>query len=662
MLATGAALLSVLLNRVTIGIGQRMVGDLRAQLVQHLQGMSLGFYGRRPASDLVYRVAFDTFAVQAMAMNGLFPLLTALVLLAGMTAVMLRMNPLLAGIFLAVAPLLFVAIRLLGRRIAGLATEVRESESRFLSETQRGVGAIHVVQAFTAEPRERERVLAASARALSAANRLYVFETSYSGVINVLVACGTAAVLWAGGLFGLAGRLTAGDLVVFVSYLAALYAPINSIAQTMGLVQSSAAGARRVFEILDQESAVRDRPGARALEAPRGNIRFEDVGFEYPGGSFALRGVSFEATAGALVAVVGPTGAGKSTLMSLLPRFHDPTQGRILFDGTDLRELQLRSLRGAIGIVPQEPLLFPATLEENVRYGRPEASEAELRQALEVAGVASFAAELSRGLATPVGPEGQALSQGQMQRVTIARALLKDPRLLILDEPTSALDAETETYVMSGIARAMEGRTTFVIAHRLSTVKRADLVLVLEAGRLVETGTFESLRRAGGTFQRMHDALALYADAEPRGRSRMRRAVVLGLMGRYPMAGMAWQVLHHVLGFERFGLECYYVENSGAPPYSPRRGVRRRLRPGERAFPGRHIRASRPRRALDLLGFAGGRVARPRQGQGRRAASRSGPRGQPLRGLGARSPAAAPGLPDLHRDRSHLRAGQDRER
>jgi ATP-binding cassette subfamily B protein/subfamily B ATP-binding cassette protein MsbA len=511
-LQTALAAIGFLLNRSTISIGQRMVGDLRIELVTHLHGLSLGFFGRRPTADLAYRIAFDTYALQSMAMNGVFPLLTAALLLVGMTAVMIRMNPTLAVIFLGVAPLLFVAIHLFGRRIARLAEEMRKRESRLLSEAERGVGSIHVVQAFTAETRERDRVMRASSSSLDSALRLYLFETGYSGLVNVILALGTAAVLYVGGVLALAGGVTAGDIVVFVTYLASLYGPINSISQTVGLVQEASAGARRAFEILDTEPEVRDAPDARPLAGIRGGLRFEGVRFAYEAHpssgveEFVLRDISFEAGPGQLVAIVGPTGAGKTTLVSLIPRFYDPIHGRIRLDGVDLRDLRVRSLRAQIGLVPQEPVLLPATLAENVRYGRPDATDEDLERAIELAGVAEFVRKLPQGLDTPIGPEGQGLSQGQKQRITIARALLKDPRILILDEPTSGLDAETEAYVMSGIERAMKGRSTFVIAHRLSTVRRADLVLVLDQGRLVETGSYESLRHAGALFQRLHEA------------------------------------------------------------------------------------------------------------------------------------------------------------
>jgi len=506
-----SALLTVRFNRDTIALGQRMVNDLRAELGSHLHGLSPGFVGRRQTTDLVYRVAFDTFAVQSILMNAVFPLVTALLLLTGMLLVVVRLNLVLACVFFSVLPILFVVVRGLSRRMSGLSTSTRETESLFLSETQRDLAAIHVVQAFTAERAEHDRVMQASTNALRSALRLHVFETGYSGVVSVVTALGTAIVLLVGGGLGLRGQLSAGDLVVFVSYLASVYAPIYSITSTIGLVQAGAAGAHRVFEILDEVPDVRNAADARRLAVVDGRLAVDHVSFSYAQGGFALRDVSLEIQPGTMCAIVGPTGAGKTTLASLIPRFFDPQVGHVRLDGVDLRMLELEFLRRQIGIVPQAPVLFPASLADNIRYGSPVASLAEVERAGEVAGVAEFVGGLSEGYATIIGPGGQTLSQGQMQRVGIARALLRDPKILILDEPTSALDTETEAHVMAGIMRATRGRTTIVIAHRLSTVQRADVVAVLEHGRLVEVGDYQTLMHAGGVFQRLHDAQLLVA-------------------------------------------------------------------------------------------------------------------------------------------------------
>jgi ATP-binding cassette subfamily B protein/subfamily B ATP-binding cassette protein MsbA len=423
-----------------------------------------------------------------------------------MGLVMLRMNLLLAAIFFAVGPLLFLTIRLLSGRIATIATEMSERESHLLEETQRDVDAIHIVKAFSAEADERAQVMRASARALASAFRLYFVQTGYAGAVSVLLALGTAAVLYAGGLLGLAGKVTVGDLLVFVSYLAALYSPVDSVSKALGVVQESSAGARRVLEVLDSEPDVRDTRRARALGDVAGALRFEGVSFRYPtqASGLALEEVDFEVEPGSLVALVGPSGAGKSTVVSLIPRFFDPIAGRVLLDETNLRRIRLQSLRNQIGFVPQAPLLFPLSVADNIRYGRPRARPQDVQRAAEIAGITGFAERLPEGLDTELGSGGHVLSQGEAQRVTLARALVRDPRILLLDEPTSALDAETEAQVVAGIERARAGRTTLVIAHRLATVQRADQVLVLEAGRLVERGTFASLREGGGLFSRLY--------------------------------------------------------------------------------------------------------------------------------------------------------------
>jgi ATP-binding cassette subfamily B protein len=492
-------------NAITVQIGHRMVSELRSEMLTHLYGQSLGFFGRRPGTDLAYRVTFDTFAVQSLAINGVLPLLSAAVLVVVMGMVMIRMNLLLAAIFFSVGPLLFLTTRAISGRIARIATEMSERESHLLAETQRDVEAIQIVKAFAAEASERNQVMRASTRALASAFRLYFVQTGYAGAVSVLLALGTAAVLYAGGRLALGGQVTVGDLLVFTSYLAALYAPVDSVSRALGVVQQSSAGARRVFEVLDSEPEVRDDRRALELADVRGAIRFDGVSFAYPNrpDALALDRVSFAAEPGSLVALVGPSGAGKSTLVSLIPRFFDPTDGRVLLDDVDLRDVRLRGLREQIGFVPQAPLLFPLSVADNIRYGRREASDEAVRRAAEIAGVSDFAERLPRGFDTLLGSDGLALSQGESQRITIARALVRDPRILLLDEPTSALDPETEALVVAGIENARVGRTTLVIAHRLATVQRADQVLVLEAGRLVERGSFESLRDAGGLFSRL---------------------------------------------------------------------------------------------------------------------------------------------------------------
>src|SRR5207249_1865348 len=496
--------LGVSSNYATISVGQRMVNDFRSELYAHLQRLSLAFHSRRQVGDLLYRLTADTFAIQTLTMNGFFPVVTSVVLLVGMLAVMLRLDWVLTLIALAIVPLLFLAIAGLSRRITALATDARTKESTLWAIAQRTMGAIRVIQAFTTEEDEHRRFVDSSRASLAANLRLYTFQTVYSAFVNVLVAGGTAAVLWFGAMHVLAGTLTVGEVLVFTSYLASLYAPINSLTSTYGLIQGARVGAERVFEILETAPDLVDGTRELRRDEVHGAVTFEDVRFGYDASRVVLKGIGFHARAGDLVALVGATGAGKTTLVGLIPRFYDPGAGRVLLDSIDVREFRLRALRQQIAMVLQPPLVFPTTLRENVAYGRPDASRAEIAEAVRLAQLEGFVERLPDGLETIVGEAGATLSAGEQLRVTIARALLRDAPLLILDEPTAALDATTEALVMQGLARLMTGRTTFVIAHRLSTVRRADTILVLDDGRIVEQGTFPELVARGGVFARLH--------------------------------------------------------------------------------------------------------------------------------------------------------------
>jgi ATP-binding cassette subfamily B protein len=511
VLSGGVTLLN---NRTTIKIGQRMVNGLRGDLYGHLHRLSPSFHSRREIGDLLYRLTADTFAVQTLAMNCVFPALSALVLLVGMAVIMLRLDWQLTLLALGVCPALALTIRLLDRPIAAAAARVRSEESAVFSLVQRAMGSVRLIQAFTREDEEHRRFMAQSAQSLDAGLRLYTWQTAYAGVVTVVMAAGTAVVLGAGAQLVMQGRLTLGELVVFIAYLAALYAPVNSVVQTWGQVRSSLAGLRRVFEILDVERDLPEGPAVLRLRDARREIAWEGVRFEYAPGRPVLRGVTLRVPRGARVAVVGPTGAGKSTLLSLLPRFADPQAGRVTVGGVDVREYRLRSLRQQIAMVLQPAVVLPVSIAENIALGCPEASRSEVQTAATLACIHDAIARLPGGYDTVVGEQGLTLSEGERQRIAIARALLKDAPILILDEPTSSVDAETEHLIMNGLDRLTVGRTTFIIAHRLSTVRSADIIVVLRDGIIAEQGSFAELQRRDGIFASLYRLQTQTADEE----------------------------------------------------------------------------------------------------------------------------------------------------
>jgi ATP-binding cassette subfamily B protein len=500
----GSGLLALLHNYTTIGVGQRMVNDLRGALYAHLQRLSLAFHSRQKVGDLMYRITADSFAVQTMIMNGLLPIASALVLLAGMLMVLIPIDPLLTLLSLTIVPALFVLIAIFNRRIAVIATEVRERESMVYTLVQWAMSSIKVVQAFTKEEEEYGRFIGASRASLKATLSLYSWQTLYSAAVNTVIAIGTALVVYVGARSVLNGHLSLGQLVVFIAYLAQLYVPVNQITQSWGLIAGARIGATRCFEILDTEADLKDGPRLFPQQGARGTVEWQQVSFRYRPEMPVLREVSLRVERGTKVAIVGATGAGKSTLLSLVPRFFDPSTGTVLIDGVDVRDYQLKSLRQQVAMVLQPPLVFPISVRDNIAYGRPGAGDAEIEQAARLARIHDLITSLPQGYATVLG-DNASLSEGEKQRLTIARAILRDAPILILDEPTSALDVETEAMVMEGIARLTEGRTTFIIAHRLSTVRSADLILVLRDGVIAEQGGFAELLRNGGVFADLYN-------------------------------------------------------------------------------------------------------------------------------------------------------------
>ena len=496
----GTGVLTLLHNYTAIRIGQDMVNDLRGALYAHLQRLSLAFHSRQRVGDLLYRITADSFAVQTMIMNGALPILSALVLLAGMLVVLFPLDPALTVLALTVVPVLFVLIALFNRKIVEIAGDVRATESRVYSLVQWAMSSIKLVQAFTKEEEEHRRFMGASRESLQATLRLYSWQTLYSGTVNLVIAVGTAIVVFAGAQAVISGTLSVGQLIVFISYLAQLYAPINQITQSWGLIAGARVGARKIFEILDTEPDLEDGTQNFPPSGARGEVAWSGVDFRYRADTPILTSIELKVPAGTKIAVVGPTGAGKSTLLGLLPRFYDPSAGSVAIDGIDVREYAMRSLRNQIAMVLQPPLIFPLSARDNIAYGRPGAGDAAIEHAARLARIDDLIASLPAGYDTLLGESGASLSEGEKQRITIARALLRNAPILILDEPTSALDVTTEALVMAGIEGLMAGRTTFVIAHRLSTVQRCDRIVVLRGGVIVEQGTLPELLHLDGFF------------------------------------------------------------------------------------------------------------------------------------------------------------------
>jgi ATP-binding cassette, subfamily B, bacterial len=488
-------------------VGLHMTYNLGEELFAVLQRLSLSFHSRQRTGDLVRRVTTDSRCISDLAVGVFLPVLTSVITLVAMLAVMWSLNPTLALLALFIVPIMGLLMRLFDRPMTERTYAHQQLEGEMMALAEQTLTALPVVQAFGREDHGDGEYRNLAQRTRRALLRAIGSQIQFRVGVDATAAVGSAAIMAFGGFYVLQGTLTVGDLLVFLSYLASLYAPLTAIAYLSSGYASAAARARRIFEVLDVEEGVQDQPGARLLPARREKpaaIEFEDVTFGYESCRPVLNGVSLSAQPGEVIALVGKTGAGKSTLVSLIPRFFDPWEGRILLDGLDIRAIQLASLRAQIALLLQDPFLLPLSVAENIAYGRPNASQGEIVAAAKAASAHAFIEQLPAGYATNVGEEGVLLSGGQRQRLAIARALLKDAPILILDEPTSALDVGTETELLAALERLIVGRTTFVIAHRLSTIERADKIVVLNEGRVVEAGPPQDLLATRGFYHRLH--------------------------------------------------------------------------------------------------------------------------------------------------------------
>ena len=507
---------------LTTSVGQWVMHDLRRTLYSHIQRLSLAYHDNKRTGDLISRVTSDIDAIQSFIASGLLGSFTSLLTLVGMIAVMFWINWAFTLIALSIAPPLFLVVYIYTRRIKEASRAVRKKEGEIVSVVQEVLSSIRVVKAFAREDYEQRRLEEESLESVEIAMHARSLKAKLSPLVEIIVALGTCMVLWFGARLVLNGALLPGSLVVFILYLSRMYKPMQDLSKMTDAYSKAAVGYERIREVLETERQVKDMPGARPAPRLKGGIEFENVSFAYEPSQPILHNVSLRVEPGQVAALVGPSGAGKTTIISLVPRFYDPTSGIVKLDGVDVRRFAQKSIRQQMSFVLQDTLLFHASIWKNIAYGRPEATRGEILRASEIALAHEFIEKMPDGYDTVVGERGLTLSGGQRQRIAIARAVIRNAPILILDEPSTGLDAESEKLVFEALDRLMEGRTSIVIAHRLSTIRRADVVFVVKDGEIIESGKHDDLLQLGGLYaefyalQASHDDDTITVDSTPR--------------------------------------------------------------------------------------------------------------------------------------------------
>jgi len=505
VIAAAGALSSYAEKYLTTSVGQWVMHDLRGILYHHIQRLSLAYHDHKSTGDLISTVTADIDSIQDFISQALLGILVNVLTLVGMLAVMFYLNWRFTLIALSITPFLFLVVYTYTRRIKQASRALRKKEGEVVSVVAEVLGSIRVVKAFAREDYEEARLAQQSLENVEIALRARSLKSKLAPVVQVIVAVGTCLVLWYGVNLVLTEQMTSGSLLVFLLYLGKMYKPMRDLSKMTDTMSKAAVGYERIHAVIETENEVRNLPGAKKAPNLKGAIEFEHVDFGYDKRYPTLTDVNLKVEPGQLAALVGPTGAGKSTITGLIGRFYDPQKGVVKIDGEDIRKYKMKSLRRQMSFVLQETLLFRAPVWQNIAYGKPEATREEILRAAELANADEFIKNMPQQYDTMVGEKGVTLSGGQRQRIAIARAIIRNSPILILDEPTSGLDAASEELVFEALGRLMEGRTTIVIAHRLATIRRADVIFVIDHGTIIERGTYEQLIAAGGLFSKLHE-------------------------------------------------------------------------------------------------------------------------------------------------------------